>query len=196
MDKVLELSLLCGTYTQKEYVITDYIVNIYNAEDGKYQALLDAMLYYGDAAQKAKYGTSTVLASASLKLEKEFSLDIEALFGEANLKTHAGLSAAGMALDLSSSIIPVFTVGEGVEKICVTVYGVTTEVTVVEGRAYFYGLNATSLNNLMTVSYTAADGTEVSFDTNVAMYIETALATEGHLTADQAALAKIVEVFA
>ena len=204
MDKALVFSLVGANAPQKEYSITDYLTNIYSAENGKYQSLIDAMLYYGDAAQKAAYGESSVLATAGAKLEKEFAAEyIETNFATANLKTHSGLSAAGIALNLYGNITPILKVDASVTEVTVSYNGKTatmaTQLAVDEdGNEYAYviytELLATSLNNLMTVSYTL-DGEEVSFDTNIAMYIVTALNTQDLLTENEANLARALAVY-
>ncbi|MBO7150485.1 MAG: hypothetical protein J6V82_01910, partial [Clostridia bacterium] len=193
-EKALGLSVTGGNAAQMTYAVTDYVIHTYAAATGDLQALLKAILYYGDAAQMAAYGTSTILANASAALETEFLEGyVNEKFAVIDLKTNN--MTVTTALDLDGTIIPVFAVPANVTNVTVTIYGKTTELVIVDGKACFYGLNATSLNNPMYVNFYEGDELVLEGRCSVASYVEAAVSETSTLTDSQKTLAKALAVY-
>ena len=199
---VLNLTFTEGTALPKTYKVTDYLANTYKnyASNATLTALVEAIALYGNAAQLADEQEPTVLnsfvAAAGIELPEDYSFEayVAEKFRTVNLKTN-NTSAAGMGINLSGTIDPIFYVADGITKVEVEIYGETTTIEVVEGVAQFYGLNATSLNNTMQVTFYAGDDVVSTQRTSVACYIEDALAREGFLTDGQTVLAQALAVY-
>ena len=196
-DKVFAFAFAENAITQKTYSIINYLVNTYKnyASDTNLTALIEALALYGNAMQMAKEQTPTVLASFTSATEATISdTYLAEKFASVHFKTN-NTSAEGMGINLYGTIAPIFEVADGITKVEVEIYGETTTIEVVEGVAQFYGLNATSLNNTMQVTFYAGDEVVSTQRTSVACYIETALATEGFLSDGEAVLAQALAVY-
>ena len=202
IDKAMALSLVDRNATQAIYALTDYLASIYNDSESAepLKALLEAIAILGNAAQNAKGEEATVLAAFAEAVGAEVPEDFAAMVAEkfANTELKTNNMTVSTALDLDGTVIPIFKVPAGVSKVTVTIYEKTTELGIVDGKAYFYGLNATSLNNPMYVDFYDENGEHVqSGRCSVASYIESALVYEGEgaLTDGQKVLAQALAVY-
>ena len=138
------------------YSVADYIERM-TGKDPALDALLAALSDYAKAAAGE-------------------DVDVDAAYAAVALTPVANVDSTyvtEIALDLTDSIRPVIKVADGVAQVTVAIYGETHTYAVVDGEVIIDCLTATSLNNVMTLTFVDADGAELgSTNYAIANYIK------------------------
>ena len=161
LDKVYAITVeQAGKAIQAvNYSISTYIERMTGKGDAKLDAVLGALATYGAAA-------------------KGEDVDVDEAYGALNLapvENVDGTYATAIALVLTDSVRPIVKVVDGVAQVKVEMYGQEHTYDVVDGEVIIDCVTATSLNNVMTLTFVDADGTELgSTDYAIANYVKQA----------------------
>ena len=155
--------------------MADYATRMYGkaGNTAAFDQLLIDLVRYADAAETAKEGVST-LFDTFVTVKGITPETLEAAYAAVTLTPVEvdGTYATSIALSLADDIRPVLKVTDAVASVRVSVYGREYTYAVADGEVVIDCLTATSLNNVMEITFIDALGVELgSTDYAVANYL-------------------------
>ena len=184
---------LIGSMAQVEYSMLNYITNTYAEADTELQNVLVALLCYGNAAQAEPTAVANAIALIP-ELETIVADYIEANYANVAL-TPVQSEGLKVGFNLYGFVQPVFKVADSVTKVTVTVNGITSELTLVDGYAFYHDLSMLQINETMTVTLYEGENVVLTTSYAVANYITEGIAGDT-LTDAEKTLCKALTVFA
>ena len=173
--------------------IFTYITNTYAEADAALQNVLVALLCYGNAAQANPTAVANAIALIP-ELEAIVADYVEANYANVAL-TPVQSEGLKVGFNLYGFVQPVFKVSESITKATVTVGGVTSELVIADGYAFYYDLSMLAINEEMTVTFYEGENVVLTASYAVANYITEGIAGDT-LTDAQKTLCKALAVFA
>ena len=184
---------LIGSIAQVEYSMLNYITNTYAEADTELQNVLVALLCYGNAAQANPTAVANAIALIP-ELETIVADYVEANYANVAL-TPVQSEGLKVGFNLYGFVQPVFKVADSVTKVTVTVNGITSELTLVDGYAFYHDLSMLQINETMTVTLYEGESVVLTTSYAVANYITEGIAGDT-LTDAEKTLCKALAVFA